>query len=362
MEGEANNFIKVCLSVLLSLCYCYAIGKIVPRGRRRLLCVLPIVCIFLLLPLNLHSVHLGVITAFFIAWLANFKLLLFALGKGPLSSHPSISLGRFMFVACFPIKVRQNAPNLEKPRNTNAQLSYLDGENKDNLTSKRSPLKYAIMGVLLGILIRVYEYSDHIHPTIVLLLHCSHIYLFFEIILAVVGALARALLGVDLEPHFNEPYLSTSLEDFWGRRWNLMVTDILRLTVYDATHHATARVIGPKWAHLPAIFANFVVLGLVHELIFYYLGRVRPTWEVTCFFLLHGLCLTVEVVLKKAFFTGRWQLPPLISGPLTVGFFMVTYIWLFLPQFIRCKADERAIEEYAAFGEFVKSITRAFVF
>lgn len=217
--------------------------------------------------------------------------------------------------------------------------------------------------MLLGILIRVYDYSDHIHPKIVLLLYCSHIYLFFEITLAAVGALARAILGVDLEPHFNEPYLSTSLEDFWVRRWNLMVTDILRLTVYDATHHAAARVMGPKWAPLPATFANFVVLGLMHELIFYYLGRVRPTWEVTCFFLIHGMCLTVELVLKKAFFTRKWRLPPLIWGPLTVGFFMVTYVWLFLPQFLRCKADERALQEYAALGEFLKStITRPFLF
>jgi hypothetical protein len=107
MEGEVNKFIKVWLSVFVCLSYRYAIGKIVPRGRRRLLCVLPIVCFFLYLPLNLHSVHLGVITSFFIAWLAHFKLLLFALGKGPLSSDPSTSLGRFMAVVCFPIKLRQ---------------------------------------------------------------------------------------------------------------------------------------------------------------------------------------------------------------------------------------------------------------
>lgn len=27
-------------------------------------------------------------------------------------------------------------------------------------------------------------------------------------------------LGGDLEPQANEPYLATSLKDFWGRRWN----------------------------------------------------------------------------------------------------------------------------------------------
>jgi hypothetical protein len=157
------------------------------------------------------------------------------------------------------------------------------------------------MGILLAILIRVYDYSDHIHPSIVMLLYCSHIYLFFEIVLAMVGALARALLGVDLEPHFNEPsaiplHLTRRLLGQEVEPHGLMVADILRLTLYDAA----ARVVGPKWGPLPAMFANFVVMGLMHELIFYYLGRARPTWEVTCFFLLHGLCLTAEVVLKNA--------------------------------------------------------------
>jgi hypothetical protein len=74
------------------------------------------------------------------------------------------------------------------------------------------------------------------------------------------------------------------------------------------------------------------------------------------------LCLTVEVVLiKKTFLINRRV------AVAAVGFFInITYIWLFLPQFLRCKVDERALQlqEYAALGEFVKSstITRAFVF
>ncbi|KAK4360075.1 hypothetical protein RND71_022304 [Anisodus tanguticus] len=38
---------------------------------------------------------------------------------------------------------------------------------------------------------------------------------------------------VELEPPFDEPYKTSSLQDFWRRRWNLMVTNILRPTVYD---------------------------------------------------------------------------------------------------------------------------------
>ncbi|KAK4592029.1 hypothetical protein RGQ29_016490 [Quercus rubra] len=319
MEGEINNFIKVWFSVLVCLSYCYAISKIVSKGPSRLLCVLPIVCIFLFLPFSLHTIDLGGTTAFFIAWLANFKLLMFAFGKGPLCSDPSISLGHLLLLLAFPIEKPKNTKNKSNP---SPPISHLNGQNKENITSKQtkegyiSLLNYAIKCILMVIMFRVYDYGDQIHPKLILILYCFHIYFSLEIILAIVATLAQALVGLELEPQFNEPYLSTSLQDFWGRRWNLMVTSIVRVTVYNPTLSSMTRVVGHKWALLLAVFTTFVVSGLMHELIFYYMGRLRPTWEIMCFFLLHGFCLVVEIVLKKSFFTtgGRWRLPCLISG------------------------------------------------
>jgi hypothetical protein len=364
MEGEMKNFAKVWVSVFISLSYCYAIGKIVPRGIPRLLSVLPIVCLFLVLPLNLSSMHLGGTSAFFIAWLANFKLLLFAFGKGPLSSDPSLPLGSFEFVAlaCFPIKIRQNPPpkSSEKPQNKPIP-SDSNGKTEEHPAPKKpksghkSRLNYAVKGLLVALLIRVYDYREHIHPTVILILYCFHIYFGLEIILAMVAALARALLGLELEPQFDEPYLSTSLQDFWGRRWNLMVTRILRPTVYEPVHNICKRAIGRRWAAFPAVLGTFLVSALMHELMFYYLGRVRPTWEITWFFLLHGVCLMVEIALKKTL-PGKFRLPRLISTILTVGFVMVTGFWLFFPQFLRCKADVRGLAEYAALGAFLKNV------
>ncbi|XP_042958427.1 acyl-CoA--sterol O-acyltransferase 1-like [Carya illinoinensis] len=373
MEGEINKFIEVWISVFVCLSYCYAISHIVSKGLIRLLCILPILCVFLFLPLYIHSIHLGSISAFFISWLANFKLLLFAFGQGPLCSDPSISLGRFVSVGCFPIKIQQKTPPkpfIQIPSDTPNQtdssppiMSNPNDHNKENPISNKSedshvfPIKHAVIGILLAIMIRVYGYSEHIHPKVILLLYCFHIYFLLEIILAEATALAQALLGVELEPQFNEPYFTTSLQDFWGRRWNLMVTNILRMTVYNPTRHAATSVIRRKWAPLPAILTTFLVSGLMHELVFYCMGRLRPTWEVTWFFILHGGCLMVEIVLKK-FFSSRWRLPWLISGSLTVGFVIVTSFWLFFPQFLRFKADERAFQEYAALGEFWKNVTR----
>lgn len=473
MEGEMYRIFKVWLTVFTSLCYCYLVGKMTEKGRVRLICVLPIVGLFLLLPLNLNSIHVGGTTAFFIAWLANFKLLLFAFGKGPLCTDHFVSLGRFVAVGCLPIKVvvpqekqvsagkvslinggnkqnpplksvlngenrenpsqksvsngedRENPPSKSVPNDENRenpspksvssgenrenpssksvsngenrenppsksvsnaenrdepsangkneenppQNSYSNGEKKGNSVwkaakkSRKSPANYAVKCLLLAMIIRVYDYSEHLHPKLILVLYSFHIYFTLEIILAVVGALARALLGIELEPQFDEPYLSTSLQDFWGRRWNLMVTGILRPTVYEPTLRFTARFVSRRWTSIIAVMMTFTVSGLMHELVFFYLGRVRPTWEITLFFLLHGACLVAENLMRKSVLTavtgGRWHIPKLVSGVLSIGWVIYTAFWLFFPPLLRSRADDRAFEEYAAVCAFLKNVGKA---
>ncbi|KAK8635784.1 hypothetical protein V6N13_004502 [Hibiscus sabdariffa] len=337
MVGEKiSSFIQVWLIVVTSLCYCHAIGRTVPKGTTRLAFLLPVVCLFLFLPLKLDSPHLGGLTAFFIAWLANFKLLLFALDRGPLNSQVSLPL--FIALACLPIKI-QHTP-LSKPH-----------PNKG--ISSSSVVNYAVKVVLLGIILWAYDYIDYMHPYVIKLLYSLHIYFFLEIVLAIGAAVVRSFSGLELEPQFNEPFLSTSLQDFWGKRWNLMVTGILRPTVYEPALRFSSAVIGRKWAPLPSVFSTFVVSGVMHELMFYYLGRMSPTGEMTLFFLIHGFCLTVEIGLKKAS-KGWWQPPWVVTGPLTVGFVLGTGFWLFIPQFTRSKTDVRAFEEYAELGAWLK--------
>ncbi|KAK4794713.1 hypothetical protein SAY86_012707 [Trapa natans] len=338
-DSEFYGVVNVWASVFTSLTYCYALQRLTGPGPVRLASVLPIVVLFLLLPLRLSSVHIGGSTAFFIAWLANFKLLMFALGKGPLTKSDSFL--NFIAIASLPIKIRQNPhpgkADHEKPQNC----------------SRRSVLNFRIKLMLLGVLLLLHNYSDRLPWLLIWFLYCFHIYLCLEIILAVVAMVVRAALGIELEPQFNEPYMSTSLQDFWGRRWNLMVTSILRPTVYEPVLSLCSRVVSRKYAPLPAVLGTFVVSAIMHELMFYYLGRVRPTGEITGFFLLHGICLMVEIGVKKRLKLKR-GLPIPLSGLLTVGFMMITAFWLFLPPLLRCRADVRAFEEYAAWGQFVK--------
>ncbi|GFZ02107.1 acyl-CoA sterol acyl transferase 1 [Actinidia rufa] len=269
MEGEIRNGVVVWITVLASLCYCHTIAKFIPKGTTRLFSLLPIIFLFLSLPLKLTTIHLGSTTAFFIAWLANFKLLLFAFGKGPLSSDPPIKLRRFILFACLPIKVQQPpapTPNPKKPQETKFQ-KYPSHQN-----SHKSPLNYGTKILVFALLVNVYKYKEFIHPKVILVFYCLHIYFMLELLLVIVAASVRAVARLELEPQFDEPYLATSLQDFWGRRWNLMVTGILRPTVYDPVRSISSRPIGKKWAPVPAILATFFVSGVMHELIFYYAG------------------------------------------------------------------------------------------
>ncbi|GER52884.1 MBOAT (membrane bound O-acyl transferase) family protein [Striga asiatica] len=342
MEGEISNFIKVWLSAYLSLVYCYFAARTLPAGRHRLAAFLPVVFLFLLLPLRLSSMHLTGTTAFFLSWLANFKLLMLAAGNGPLSDDPSLSLPQFVAVACLPIKLRPKNPK--------------SGENFGD--KGKSIFNYAAKALLLALIFQIYDYGEYIRPKVLMAIQSLHVYLSLELTLAVAAALARGLVGAELEPQFDEPYLSASLQDFWGRRWNLMATRALRPTVYLPTLGWAGRAVGRRWAPLPAVAATFLVSGLLHELIFYYLCRARPTWEVTWFFVLHGACLAGEIAVKKAA-GGRWRPPRAVATPLTVGFVMGTGFRLFFPPLLRGGAYERGLAEVAAVGAFARDLVRA---
>ncbi|CAI9110589.1 OLC1v1010643C1 [Oldenlandia corymbosa var. corymbosa] len=356
MQGEFNNFIKVWLLEFASLCYCYFAAKIVPnKPFLKLLIFLPVVILNLILPFNLHTLHLGISTAFFLAWLCNFKLLMLAFNTGPLSDS-SLSISHFLALACLPIKFHNQSSVGKKT------------DSKENPSlEKRKGLKsiwnYGIKSLLIPLFLKVYDYEDYIvqiHPKLMLVVYTVHIYVGLEILLAIFGGLARIFLGIELEPQFDEPYLSTSLQDFWGRRWNIMVTRILRPSVYEPVREFSKRVVGRKWAPLPAISATFMVTAIMHELVFFYMGRRWPTWEISAFFFLHGLCLVLEVGVKKHF-AGRRGLPRVIAAPLAVGFVMVTGFWLFFPEFLKSNAMERANEEYAAMAGFVRDVWKALV-
>ncbi|XP_018455595.1 LOW QUALITY PROTEIN: probable long-chain-alcohol O-fatty-acyltransferase 9 [Raphanus sativus] len=332
MEAELRNFILVWLSAIVFVSYCYYVSPKIKAGVFRFLSVLPVCALFLVLPLFFSSVHFSSSTAFYLSGFANLKLILFAFDQGPLLPLPP-NLVHFICFTCFPIKLQQNP-------------------NSQNRFHKRA---FAFRLFLFFLVLHVYKYSQTLPHYVLLGLCFVHLYLELEILLAPLKFLLSITLGCDLEPQFNEPYLATSLQDLWGRRWNLMVSAIFRSGVYNPVRGASRGLINSSWARFMGFFVTFLVSGLFHELVYFYITREAPKWEVTLFFVLNGVCTGTEVAVKRTvFFQRRLPVRPVVSWLLTMGFVAVTGGLLYFPQFIRSGMMERRANETLFFIDFVK--------
>ncbi|AAF79269.1 F12K21.17 [Arabidopsis thaliana] len=328
MEEELKSFVKVWGSAIISVSYCYYIPSKIKSGVHRLLSVLPVCVLFLVLPLFFVFTIFSSTTAFCLSILANFKLILFAFDKGPLLPLPA-NLFRFICFTCLPIKIQKN-PN-----------------SQNHLPKWVFFCKAAIFGVLLN----VHNYKSSLPPILLICLYPLHLYLVLDVLLTIVNALLTIILGCDLEPHFNEPYLATSLQDFWGRRWNLMVPAIFRPGVYHPMRSVCQPQMRSDWARFMGCWTTFFVSGLIHELVYFYINRETPTWEVTWFFVLQGVCTAMEKAVKRK---TRWSLSPMLSRLITVGFLVVTGYFLFFRQIERSNMLERRATEASLIIDFVK--------
>jgi len=98
-------------------------------------------------------------------------------------------------------------------------------------------------------------------------------------------ALLWRSLGVRAEPIMSAPLRSTSLGEFWGKRWNLG----FRQLAHELIFHPLYRNLGPGTAG----FLVFVISGLIHDLVISlpaHGGYGLPT----LYFLLQGAGVTVE--------------------------------------------------------------------
>ncbi|XP_051125670.1 probable long-chain-alcohol O-fatty-acyltransferase 5 [Andrographis paniculata] len=340
MDGEISNLLRLCFSLIASFTYCRLLPARLPAGKWRLISLLPIICVFMALPRYVASTFATAVMAFFFTWLANFKLLLFAFDRGPIASLPSKSFPVFIAAAAFPFTV--------KPQNDVVEASRKSKKLPINLTTG-IPIAAALMST-------VYYRRQHLHPQILMAAYCVLVFLQLEILIEISSALVRPMLGLELEPASDEPYLSISLQEFWGRRWNIATGNLLRQAVYKPVRSVTAPVLGREWSILAAVEAAFLVSGLMHELIFWYTTpAIPPSWEVTMFFVVQGVGVAVEVLLKAAIASKKCRLLTWwVSGPLTLGFVAGTSFWLFFPPLIRNGVDVRVIGEFKFAGELLK--------
>ncbi|KAF8693400.1 hypothetical protein HU200_038793 [Digitaria exilis] len=331
----------VFLAVSAAALYARAASSCVRPGFPRLLALLPVAALLAAAPLAFPFANVRGLTGFFLGWLGVFKLLLLAAGRGPL--EPNLPAHQFLFVAALPVKLtdrRHGQPGLRSP-----------AASKSKSTSTMPLVSCAVKVAAMAAILHAYKYASQLHLYIRLALYGVHIYCFLDLLLPCIAA-AGAALGMEMEPQFDRPYIASSLRDFWGRRWNLMVTAILRPSVYDPVRARTGKP--------TAAMATFLVSGLMHEAMVYYLTLRMPTGgEMTAFFVLHGACCVAE-----AFCAGRWAVkgwappPRPLATVLVVVFVAGTAFWLFFPTICREGSEEALLEELAAVTAFFEGAGR----
>ncbi|XP_022976363.1 probable long-chain-alcohol O-fatty-acyltransferase 3 [Cucurbita maxima] len=320
MGSELISFMKVLLISMVSLLYCYFIAQKLSKGKFRLISFLPVFSLFLVLPLYVSSAFLSSNISFFVTWLTTFKLILFSFNLGPLAFDPKLSLSLFVSIAFLPTRIKHNKT-----------AKYV--QNHDDLGNEprpKLPLSLPAKVVIFAMLVMGGRHLEIGGPIAKLYLNCATLYFYLDMIMSLSNVFVRSRFGVEVRRPFDEPYLATSLQNFWGRRWNQSVSETLHTAVYQPVRYEIGV---PRWM---AVVVVFVVSGLMHELLLYYIIRAIPTWEITWFFVAHGLCVAVEIELKRAL-GKRWRIHWAVSRPLTIAFLVATIHWLFFPPLLRIK-------------------------
>ncbi|XP_022936880.1 acyl-CoA--sterol O-acyltransferase 1-like [Cucurbita moschata] len=318
MGSELISFMKVILISMASLLYCYFIAPKLPKGKFRLISFLPVFSLFLVLPLYVSSAFLSSSFAFLVTWLTTFKLVLFSFNLGPLAFDSKLSFPLFASIAFLPTRIKHSKT-----------AKYTQNQEEVGKEPRpKIPLNLPAKVVIFVMLIMGKKYYEIVDPIAKLCMNCATLYFYLDMIMCLSNVFVRSRFGVEVSRPFDEPYLATSLQNFWGRRWNRLVSETLHNAVYQPVRYEVG---GPRWM---AVVVVFVVSGLMHELLLYYIIRAIPTWEVTWFFVIHGLCVAVEIELKRAL-GKRWRIHWAVSGPLTMAFLVATAHWLFFPPLLR---------------------------
>lgn len=226
---DLATFARLALLPLTILPFCclwvyFVARRIPPGGWRVLACSVVVVALlgaatFLLHPREYMFVT-GVTGALSIA---AFKVAAYALGRGPLTLYEDGSFMDFTGVLCLPIIPREvlrlsGGAKLQSQGQSGTAWQFLRGCCvKGNLSTLA-----AIAAQTPGLPVLVHHW---------LLGH------WLSLILGMTwdfyGVIAVAVFGLDVAPSFDKPWLSTSFNDYWSRRWNLTVSYMLRVLVYE---------------------------------------------------------------------------------------------------------------------------------
>ena len=134
--------------------------------------------------------------------------------------------------------------------------------------------------------------------------------------------LAWQSVGVDARPIMSAPLRSTSLGEFWGKRWNLGFRQLAHELIFRPLH----RRLGADLAG----FLVFVASGLIHDLVISVPARGGYGLP-TIYFLLQGTGMTIEHSRfgKRIGLGQGWQ-----GWCFMMLFLAAPLFWLFHPWFV----------------------------
>ncbi|GJN20984.1 hypothetical protein PR202_gb08429 [Eleusine coracana subsp. coracana] len=331
-----HSLVTVPAATAGAMLYARSAAASIRPGPRRLLALAPALALLLALPFSIPLYSARGTAAFFLVWLGEFKLLLLASGRGPLD--PSLPPLPFVFTASLPVKLLL----LHNTNETKKRPASDDPKTKTKTQAAALPLlsSSAIkLGAMVAILHLLRGKKDAMHPHVASAVYAVFIYCNLDFLLPCLAALGRAVLGLEMEPQFDRPYLSASLQDFWGRRWNLMASAVLRASVYGPVRARTGSAAA-------AVLATFLASGIMHEVVVYYVTFRPPTGRVTLFFALHGASLCAEKWWCARRGVSVRLLPRAVATPLVLAYVAGTAFWLFFPPLFGDGMDDRYIQEF----------------
>jgi hypothetical protein len=298
-------------------------------------------------------------------WLTNSKLLQWSLNRGPLpdfathtSLSPSSSSSIFSFLQVAAILLIPITPILSPTIKRVGSKGRLQEEagNFETLFLFWL-LKLALVATVVASLL-LYDLPPFIRTCI----YSMGLYGLLSAVMDGPAAMVTALLGLKCSPHFDHPWRATSVASFWSKRWDLAAGNTLRQLVYDpiierklighrayttdssgsrrstrSSSSVKERSSSPTpattsmYTQLLGTFASFIISGLVHECIFFYLQShfTGGCWLI--FFSIQPLAMIAERLLLLDLLKQRLgvHVPDVVRIVWSVGFLLVSGHYLF---------------------------------
>ena len=299
--GEAGWAAATVLSLLVA-----ATARREERRWARVVLVAPLVALQLAWPLRFDRYDgteflARVVVATNFAWWANTKLLLLCRGAGPLA-EADLSLGGFAARLILPAHPRAVA----------------EGDRRRLVV--RLACGTAVKVALLRVLVKALVAYPGLPEPLMDVLYVFGLWFFVGSGMDGSSAVMVSAFGCSLAPHFDLPFISTSLREFWGRRWNLYAGGLLKQSVFDPVMKADALLPDRRLRQAVAVCLTFVASGLAHELVLaYILGPEACLGLELAFFAAMGpLCVLEGAVARWNRTTGKIDVPWLLR---------VAYTW-----------------------------------